>query len=453
MMLRNLLSINNKFYEDQAIIFLTFGGFGRYVLYLLYEEFKRLRLPEDKVRFLAFDTEQPHRDRIDLQRETDYLLHLEQFDGDVYIENEENKELKKSVKHIPVNLLHDIEAGCKGVPAVGFVAFHKYDDLVITKQAHRLIDDVRAKNPGKKVKLIIISGMGGSVSNGMTIPFLYRIRDRLREKKIRVEVFLSTSEGYLGLQNVQEDAVKRNCVASAMLWEYAMAGRNGLIYPAKEGVRDKRMFDGKVAHRVYIFSGGSAETSLKYQAIASTIATSISTLELTKLGSYLDGDRVNYSAHILEREWSGEKGQTHPTGLMTMNVAGLKGDCLPQIFHCYMAKRFLEDLVKQISYEDKEKINGHAISAFLENSLNEDDLLNQFKLEIPKLTRQDVNQASVSAENIHERDCLTRSARLFQKAIHDLDDPSKDRASINSDIVDAMILAGEGGLYGKKRKG
>ena len=306
MMLKNLISMSNKFYEDQAIIFLTFGGFGRYVLYLLHEEFKRLRIPADKVNFLAFDTEQPHRDRINLERESEYLTHLSHFDGDIYIENEENKDLKKAVNHIPVNLLCDIEAGCKGVPAVGFVAFHKYDDLVITKQALRLIDDVRAKNPGKKIKLIIVSGMGGSVSNGMTIPFLYRIRNRLREKKIRVEVFLATSEGYLGLQNVQEDGVERNCVASAMLWEYAMAGRNGLIYPGKKGVRDRRMFDGRIAHRVYIFSGGSAETSLKYQAIASTMAMSISSLELTKVGSYLDGDRVNYSAHILEREWHGE---------------------------------------------------------------------------------------------------------------------------------------------------
>ncbi|MGI9570025.1 MAG: hypothetical protein ACR2PH_09890, partial [Desulfobulbia bacterium] len=85
-----------------------------------------------------------------------------------------------------------------------------------------------------------------------------------------------------------------------------------------------------------------------------------------------------------------------------MNVAGLKGDCLPQILHCYMAKRSLQDLVEQIPYEDAEKIKGNAISTFLENSLNEDDLLNKFKLEIPTFTRQDINQASVSEENIHE---------------------------------------------------
>jgi hypothetical protein len=381
---------------------MTFGGFGRYVLSILYEEFRRLGVSEDKLAYLAYDTEKPHRDNLDLEREADYFCHLDEFEGDTYIQNKDNTELKQAVSHIPMNLFRDIEGGCKGVPAVGFVAFHKYDDLMVTRQALRVVDDMRAKNPGKKIKFIVISGMGGSVSNGMTVPFLYRIRNRLREKKIRVEAYLATSEGYIGLQNVQEDGVERNCIASAMLWEYAISGRNGLIYPGKDGIRDKRFFDGRIAHRVYVFSGGSAETSLKYNAIASTIAQCISTVEITKVGSYLDGDRVNYSAHILEREWQGKDGSNHPTGLMTMNVAGLKGDCLPQIYHLHTVKRFVEDLVKTINHEDEEKIRGQAISSFLENSLNEDDILNQFKIEIPKLSSATINEASVSEENIYD---------------------------------------------------
>ena len=400
-MLKNIMSTSNKFYEDQALIFLTFGGFGRYVLSILSQEFARLGIPEDKASFLAFDTEQPHRDRLDLERESEYFMHLDEFDGDIYVGNKENEQLKKATSHISTSLLHNIEGGCKGVPSVGFVAFHKYDDLLITKHALRLIDDVRSKNPGKKIKLIVISGMGGSVSNGMTIPFLYRIRDRLREKKVRVEVFLATSEGYIGLQNVQEEGIERNCVASAMFWEYVTAGGNGLTYPGKKGVRNKKMFDGRIAHRVYVFSGGSAETSLKYQAIASTIAMCISTLELTKVGSYLDGDRVNYAAHILERGWKGRNGNTHPTCLLTMNVAGLKGDCLPQIFHLHTVKRFIEDLTKPVTRQEREKIKGKAISSFLENNLNEDELLNLFHTEIPAITRATINQASVSEENIY----------------------------------------------------
>jgi len=420
-MLRNLISTTSKFYEDQALIFITFGGFGRYVLSLLHAEYNRLGIPKSKVHFLAFDTEKPHRDRLDLERETEYFQHLDEFDGDVYVANEENEELMKAVKHIPMNFLCDIEGGCKGVPAIGFVAFHKYDDLVITRQALRLVDDVRAKNPGKKIKLIVISGMGGSVSNGMTIPFLYRIRNRLREKKIRVEAFLATSEGYLGLQNIQEESVERNCVASAMLWEYALAGKNGLTYPGKNGVRNKKMFDGKIAHRVYVFSGGSAETSLKYNAIASTIATCISTLELTKVGSYLDGDRVNYSAYLLEREWEGADGNPHPTALMTLNVAGLKGDCLPQIFHLHAVKRFIEDLIKPVASQDLEKIKAKAISSFLENNLNEDDILDRFKIKMLTLSPETINQASVTEENIYTflkekiADIFEKDAEQFEK--------------------------------------
>ncbi len=400
-MLKNLISMTNRFYEDQALIFMTFGGFGRYVLYILLQEFRRLGIPEEKINFLAFDTEKPHRDRLNLELESEYFYHLEEFDGETYIKNTENKDLKAAVSQIPITLLRDIEGGCKGVPAVGFVAFHKYDDLEITKEALRLIDDVRSKNPGKKVKLIVISGMGGSVSNGMTTPFLYRIKDRLREKKIRVEVFLTTSEGYLGLQNILEESIERNCVANAMLWEYAMAGRNGLTYPAKDGVRDRKMFSGKIAHRIYIFSGGSSETSLKYQAIAPTIANCISTLEMTKVGSYLDGDRVNYSAHILEREWMGKNGNTHPTGLLTMNAGGLKGDCIPQIFHLHIVKRFIDNILNLCSEKDEDSIKGLAISTFLENNLNEDDILDLFKIDIPLLTRNTINEAHVSEENVY----------------------------------------------------
>lgn len=399
-MLKNLAAAYNKFHEDQALIFLTFGGFGRYVLSILDDEFRRLGIPENKVSFLAFDTEEPHRDHLDLEREAEYFVHLEEFDGDIYIANKENEELLRAVNHVPSSLLSDIQAGCKGVPAVGFVSFHKYDELLITKHAFRAIDDVRSKNPGKKIKLIVISGMAGSVSNGMTVPFLYRIRERLKEKKIRVEVFLATSEVYIGLQNIMEDGIERNCVASAMLWEYALRGGNGLVYPGKHGLRNNEMFNGKIAHRAYIFSGGSAETSLKYQSLASTIATCISTLEITKVGSYLDGDRVNYAPHILEREWKGRNGNRHPTSLLTMNVAGLKGDCFPQIFHLHAVKRFVEDLVKSPTRQDEERIKGKATSSFLENNLNEDDILNLFKIQIATLTAEIINQESVSAENI-----------------------------------------------------
>jgi hypothetical protein len=161
------------------------------------------------------------------------------------------------------------------------------------------------------------------------------------------------------------------------------------------------MFDGKIAHRFYVFSGGSAETSLKYQAIASTIAQSISTLEMTKVGSYLDGDRVNYAAHILEREWEGQSSYGHPTALMTMNVAGLKADCLPQIFHLHAVKRFIEDLNREIAFEEGEKIKSKSISCFLENNLNEDDILKRFEVDVPTMTPEAINREKISEENAY----------------------------------------------------
>ena len=50
-MLRNLISASNKFYEDQALIFMTFGGFGRYVLSLLHEEFDRMEFLKTRQAF------------------------------------------------------------------------------------------------------------------------------------------------------------------------------------------------------------------------------------------------------------------------------------------------------------------------------------------------------------------------------------------------------------------
>jgi hypothetical protein len=420
-MFANLISTTNKFYADKVLIFITFGGFGRYVLTLLRAEFKRLGIPGDKAHFLAFDTEKTHRDRLDLNREKEYLIHLEGFDGDVYIKSKENESLKKVVSHIPANVLCDIEGGGKDIPAAGFVSFHKYYELLIRRHALWLIDDVRQKNPGKKVKLILISGMGGSVSNGMSVPFLYQIGNHIKDKQISVEVFLATSEGYLGLQNILEESVERNCVASAMLWEYAMAGRNGLTYPGKRGEGRLSMFDDKIANRTYVFSGGSAETSLKYPAIASIMAQCICTLELTTVGSYLSRDRANYFSHILERQWRGKAGGQHPTGLMTMNVAGLKGDCLPQLYHFYMVRRFIEEVTGSLDFEEKESIDGKVLSWFLRNHLKEDEILSEFGIDLPVLSPKFIKQMHLNQETVHDilnikiDELNARALKVFEK--------------------------------------
>ena len=66
-------------------------------------------------------------------------------------------------------------------------------------------------------------------------------------------------------------------------------------------------------------------------------------------------------------------------------------------------------------------INGKAIFSFLENRLNEDDILDRFKIELSLLTPEIINQAIVSQENIYEflkekiDDSHERAAKDFEK--------------------------------------
>ena len=52
--------------------------------------------------------------------------------------------------------------------------------------------------------------MGGGTSTGMSVPFLFRVREHLKHKKVRLEVFLATTEGHIGLQNHESGVWFRN---------------------------------------------------------------------------------------------------------------------------------------------------------------------------------------------------------------------------------------------------
>ena len=198
---------------------------------------------------------------MDPGQELEDLVHLEPFQADVYLASRENESLRLAASHLPDSALREVADGCKGLPGVGLVAFHRYDEMLITGRMRALVDEARAKNPGGKLKCILVNSMGGGISNGMSVPFLFRMRDHLKEKKVRLEVFLATSEGHAGLPSVSEEKVKRNCVASAMLWEQVMLGANDVACPGKEGVREDRLYRGPLQHRTWIFSGGAGNTT------------------------------------------------------------------------------------------------------------------------------------------------------------------------------------------------
>lgn len=397
----NLLTSEARFFEDQSLVLIAFGGFGRYVLHLLRQEFGRLQVPEDRVFFLAFDSDRSHRDDVDREAESEGFVHLEPFQPDVYLSNRENETLRQAVSHLPDSALREVADGCKGLPGLGFVTFHRYDETVITTRMRMLIDEARTKNPGGKVKCLLVSGMGGGTSAGMSLPFLFRVREHLKIKKVRLEVFLATTEGHLGLQNVSEEKIERNCVANAMLWEQVLLGEREIPYPGKEGLREDRTFRGPLQHRTWIFSGGAGNTTYSYRTIASIMASSIATLELTRLGSYLDGDRVNYSEDLLERTWRGPRDGKHPTALLSMNAAGLKIDCFPTLFHWRAVRAFLDEVSRSLPEEDEERVRTEAEAALHAAHLAEDAILAELGIGQNPLSREEISAARIPQERLH----------------------------------------------------
>lgn len=396
-----LLTPSSRFFEDQSLILVAFGGFGRYVLHLVRQEFQRLGIPEDRAFFLAFDTDRAHRDDVDHEAEAEGFRHLEPFQPDVYLANRENETLRSAVTHLPESALREVADGCKGLPGLGFVTFHRYDETEITTRMRALVDEARTQNPGGKIKCVLVSGMGGGTSAGMSIPFLFRVREHLKHKKVRLEVFLATTEGHVGLQNVPEEKIERNCVANAMLWEQVMLGERDIAYPGKEGVREDRDFRGPLQHRTWIFSGGAGNTTYSYRVIASIMASSIATLELTRLGSYLDGDRVNYSEDLLERVWKGAQGGKHPTALLSMNVAGVKLDCFTSLFHLRAVRAFLDAVSHSLPAEEEERIRTEAEAVFGAARLDESAILTDLGIGQRPLTREEIAAARLPQEKLH----------------------------------------------------
>jgi len=132
-----------------------------------------------------------------------------------------------------------------------------------------------------------------------------------------------------------------------------------------------------------------------------------------------------------------------------MNVAGLKGDSLPQLFHLHAVRRFVEDLVKPVSRQDAEIIKGRAVSSFLENNLNEDDILNLFKMELPTLTRETINQESISEENIFEF-LMDKVAELHESGAEEFEKKKKldDVSMFIKNAVNTFSQRGDEVIYG-----
>jgi hypothetical protein len=388
-----------RLWDDQTLIVVGLGGFGRYVLQILSQEFARLQIPKERVFCLTFDSDHSTNERASAP-DTEAQL-LDPFDCEVYLSSRENTGLRESVSHLPASALRDVGNGCKGLPAIGLVTFHRYDELFITRRMLSVIDEARAVNPGGKVKCIVVASMSGGFANGVAVPMLFRIRDHLKHKKVRLELFLATSEGHRDAPHVAVEKAERNCVASAMLWEQVMLGERELVYPGKEGVREDRRFRGPLQQRTWIFSGGAGNTTYSYQAVASIVANCIATLETTRLGSYLDGDRVHYAEDILERMWAGRNGGKHPTALLAMNVGGLKLDALPTILHLRAARRFIDAVTGSLSEERELHVADAARRCLHEAHVTDDGVVQELEIGKDPLGAEEIRNAGLPQDKMY----------------------------------------------------
>ncbi len=401
MMRNNLLTSATRFHDDQSLILVGLGGFGRSVLHLLRQEFDRLRVPDDRVFYLAVDAEHSPPDTGDAGPDSDLLVPLRPFQADVYLAARENESLRDAVTHLPEAAWSDRPAASQGLPGAGFVAFHRYDETLVTNRMRALVDEARAKNQSGKIKCLVVCSMAGATGSGMVVPFLFRIRDHLREKKARLEVFLATSEGHAASPGVATEDVERNCTANAMLWDQVLLGTREFTYPGKEGVREDKVFRGPLQHRTWIFSGGLGATTYQHPVVASIIASCISTLELTRLGAYLDGDRVNYSEEILERTWKGESGGAHPTALLAMNVAGLRADCFPPLFHLRATRAFIDEVSRSLPVATELQLRTAVDVCLSDARLTDDAIVEDLGVGARPVTRDEVTAARLPQDKLH----------------------------------------------------
>jgi len=410
-MRKNLLTSETRLHEDQSLILAAFGPFGREVLHILRQEFTRLRVPADRAFFLPFDTLPAPAGAAAagaagaagaaVAVAVDGALPLAPFQADVYLAARENDALRAAVSHVAGDELRAALEGRMDVPAAALVRFHRYDETDITSRMRAVIDEARAKNPGGRIKCIAVASMGDAEAGGMTVPFLFRIQEHLRHKKVRLEVFLATSDGHVGRESAPLDAAERNCAANAMLWEQIQLGTAEIHYPGKDGVREDRVFQGPLQQRTWIFSGGSGTITHGHPVVASIIANCIATLELTRLGNYLDAERVHYSETLLERTWPGPGGGKHPTELLAMNVAGVKADCFPSLFHLRVVRAFIDAVSHSTSSEADSRIRDAVASCLQTARLTDDAIVEDVGIGARPVTREDLTAARVPQEQLH----------------------------------------------------
>ena len=376
---------------DSAVVVVGFGRFAGRVLEMLQQEFSQRGVPAERAVLLSFDAAGsrhgepagPGDMRLDVRGTAAYLA------------SPGNEALRDAVAHVPPAAWPGEEAGPVDLPALGLVTLHRYDETLVTSRLRAALEAMRARSAQGRLRCIVVADMGDGVAAGMTVPFLFRVRDVLRHLKVHLDVVLATSEA------TEEGALgssPRNCVAQAMLWEAVQGDAVEFVYPGKDGVREERRFRGPLAPTTYVFSGGVGGTSYGEVATASTVATCIATLVLTRLGDDLEH---GYS------EARAAAGDSSPSGaqmplLAIVNVGGIQLHAFPRLFRLRAVRTFLAALTRTPDEDESTRLRDEAAAFRTKVGLTDGAIGEVLGLGARPFTRGEIATAQLPQEKIYE---------------------------------------------------
>jgi hypothetical protein len=393
----NLLTHRTRLHGDQSIAVVGFGGFGRSVVQLVRQELDRLGVPDDRFACLAFEPGAPA---------TDVGVAMAPFQASDYLAQPENAALRRAVSHLAEPALPDVVAHSEHVPAAALVAFHRWDESLVTQRMRATLDGLRTANPNGRLTCIVVAALGSGTTAGMVVPFLFRIRDHLRVRNVRLEVvFLTPAAPDDSTGDAASAAAagvaQRNAVAAAMLWEQVLRGEGDFVYPGKDGVREDKSFRGPLPDRTWVFCAGAGGTMHPEPVAASVVASCITTLVRTPLGADLESARADHTETVLERGWKDGRGVGHPSALLTMNVAGLKLDCFPAIFHLRAVRTFLAEITRSLPPEGEAAVRDGVEACLRDSRLYDDAIVEDLGIGARPVTRDEVAAANPPQQELH----------------------------------------------------
>src|SRR5262249_54146114 len=98
----------------------------------------------------------------------------------------------------------------------------------------------------------------------------------------------------------------------------------------------------------------------------------------------------------------GSKGGAHPTALLAMNVAGVKADCFPSLFHLRAVRAFIDEVSRSLPPEGETGVRRLVETCLQEARLDDDGIVENLGIGSRPVTREEVAAAGVPQEQLFE---------------------------------------------------